>query len=214
MIFLSLFLTSFTLGFSGAIMPGPVFTVTVNEAAKRGFMAGPLVVAGHAVLELALVAALLLGLRPLIRNDAVVASISMTGAAILLFMAVSMFRSVKTISLDLSLSGRKKSMHPVAAGLLTSAANPYWSVWWATIGAGYLIMASEHGMLGVASFYTGHILSDFTWFSLVSAMVSGGRRFFTDRIYRIITGGCAVGLVLLSVYFFVFGLRHLPALFR
>ena len=43
--------TSFIVALSGALMPGPLLTVTVGEAARRGFWAGPLIMVGHALLE-------------------------------------------------------------------------------------------------------------------------------------------------------------------
>ncbi len=54
--------TSFIVALSGALMPGPLLTVTVGEAARRGFWAGPLIMVGHSLLELALVLLLLVGL--------------------------------------------------------------------------------------------------------------------------------------------------------
>ena len=48
------------------MMPGPLLTVTISEAARRGPLAGPLLVAGHAVLEGALVALLFFGLGEVI----------------------------------------------------------------------------------------------------------------------------------------------------
>jgi len=46
-----IFATSFAVGFSGAITPGPLLVYSIREAIKRGFAAGPLVVLGHALLE-------------------------------------------------------------------------------------------------------------------------------------------------------------------
>ncbi len=43
-------------------MPGPLLTATISESSQRGFIAGPLLITGHAILELVLVIAFLLGL--------------------------------------------------------------------------------------------------------------------------------------------------------
>ncbi|MFQ5892554.1 MAG: LysE family transporter, partial [Candidatus Methanofastidiosia archaeon] len=55
-------ITSFLVGLSGALSPGPVLVATITEASKRGFVAGPLIVFGHAVLELILILSLVFGL--------------------------------------------------------------------------------------------------------------------------------------------------------
>jgi threonine/homoserine/homoserine lactone efflux protein len=72
----------------------------------------------------------------------------------------------------------------VIDGILTSASNPYWSLWWATIGLGYLLLSRGQGWRGVLAFFSGHILSDAAWYLFVGAGISAGRRWFTDRVYR------------------------------
>ena len=51
----AIFFASFGLAFSGAMMPGPLLTVTISESPRKGFITGPLLILGHAVLEVALV---------------------------------------------------------------------------------------------------------------------------------------------------------------
>ena len=46
--------------------------------------------------------------------------------------------------------------------------------------------------LGIGAFYLGHVLSDFSWFSLVSLAVSSGRRLMTERVYKDIVFGCGL----------------------
>ena len=67
-----IFITSFLVGLSGALMPGPVLTVTISQVASRGFLAGPLIVLGHGILELSLVAAVTLGLGRFITAEPVI----------------------------------------------------------------------------------------------------------------------------------------------
>jgi len=56
------FLSAFLIGFSGAMMPGPMLGVTISGSLRKGFIAGPLVVLGHGILELLLVFAMAFGL--------------------------------------------------------------------------------------------------------------------------------------------------------
>ena len=58
----AIFVSSFIVGLSGAMMPGPLLAVTIRHASVRGFSAAPLLVLGHAILEAALVCLLLFGL--------------------------------------------------------------------------------------------------------------------------------------------------------
>ena len=66
---LTIFCTSFVIALSGALMPGPLMTVTVTESSRRGAIVGPLMILGHSILELALVAGLLLGLAPFLARE-------------------------------------------------------------------------------------------------------------------------------------------------
>ncbi|MCD6151370.1 MAG: LysE family transporter, partial [Deltaproteobacteria bacterium] len=91
--------TSFTLALSGALMPGPLLTVTVAEASRRGAWAGPLVITGHAILELLLVVAVIKGLGPSLKAPPVIGTISLLGGMILLIMGVDMVRKASTLSL-------------------------------------------------------------------------------------------------------------------
>jgi len=220
----AIFATAFVLGFSGAMMPGPLLTVTVAESVKRGFAAGPLVVLGHAVLELSLVVALAGGLSVIITGAAVSRTIAVLGGLFLIYLGCGMAGDALKgkVSLEAVRSaggGRapavdgaagaaagERRMHPVAAGVLTSVSNPYWTLWWATIGLGYITMSLRSGYAGLASFFTGHILADLVWYSAVAAAVTGGKRVLGDRVYRGIVTACGIFLVGLGGYFLYFGL--------
>ena len=130
--------TSFTLALSGALMPGPLLTVTVAEASRRGAWAGPLVITGHAILELLLVVAVIKGLGPSLKAPPVIGTISLLGGMILLVMGVDMVRKASTLSLrqETDPGCQRRFGHPVILGFVGSLANPYWTIWWVTIGLG------------------------------------------------------------------------------
>ncbi len=204
----AIFISSFIIGLSGAIMPGPVLTVAISETTKRGFFAGPLIVLGHAILEMTLLLLLVLGFSEIIKKPVLLGIVGIAGGAVLLWMSFDMLKGLGKLTLDLS-EGKSTWGGPVTAGILTSLSNPYWIIWWATIGLGYVIISMDFGFAGLAVFFAGHILSDLAWYSVVSLFVSRGRKYISDRIYRGIIASCAVMLILFGIYFGVTGIRHI-----
>ena len=208
MILMTIFASSFIIALSGAMMPGTLLTVTISESSRRGIMAGPLLILGHGILEVILLAALFMGIAPLFKETWFFNFISTSGGIILLWMAAGMFRSLPSLTLSLE-PDNKKSGNIILTGMLMSAANPYFIIWWATIGLGYILQSSEYGLAGILTFFSGHILADLTWYTIISTAVGKGRSFFSDKIYRRIIGCCAGFLVLFSVYLFFGVIRHL-----
>jgi threonine/homoserine/homoserine lactone efflux protein len=201
----ALFITAFLVGLSGAMMPGPLLTVTIAESARRGFKAGPFIVLGHAILELALIIALLAGLSLYLQKPVVTMVISVVGGAFLLFMGFNMIKDVLQgrVSLESNENntGKGINMHPIMAGILVSVSNPFWSVWWATIGLTYLTLALKSGAMGITSFFSGHIMADLLWYSLIAAAIAGGRHFLKQQVYQAIIMLCGLFLIGLGGYF-------------
>lgn len=204
----TLFVSSFIIALSGALMPGPLLTVTLSESVHRGAKAGPLMILGHGILELFLIIALLSGFASFLRRDDVFIVISILGGVTLFWMAVMMFRGLNHLSMDINAKTESKGSL-IVAGILLSLANPYWLIWWASIGMGYIINAMAYGFTGVVVFFSGHILADLAWYGLVSLAVARGRSLLTDTVYRKLIGGCAVFLMVFSCYFFYSGLDKL-----
>ena len=200
-------------GFTGAMMPGPVTTLVVTETAKRGFIAGPLITIGHVLLELVMVVALFFGLGDLLKQNLVAGAIGVLGGLFLLWMGFDIVRSVwlgkVSLNTNQRANGAQPSTNPIVAGVLTSVANPYWILWWATVGAASLISFRAFGIPGVIAFYIGHTLADWVWNNFVAFIVATGRRVMTDRVYRGILAVCGVFLIALSFYFVSSGVGFL-----
>jgi len=193
---------------SGALMPGPLLTVTISESSRRGATTGPLMILGHGILELVLVVALLSGLAPILLRDDVFVGIALIGGAILLWMAFSMLKELPNLCLDLNVQ-EEKNRNLIAAGIVLSAANPYWLIWWASIGLGYIVYSAKFGMIGIAAFFLGHILADLSWYAVISYGVVKGKHLFSDKSYRRLIGGCAIFLIFFSGYFLYSGIAKL-----
>jgi threonine/homoserine/homoserine lactone efflux protein len=229
----TLFITSLVVGFSGALMPGPLLTAVIAESCRSGARGGVYAVLGHGALEAALVFALVLGLGRYLVLDPVLGALGLLGGAALVWLGYTMARGAARVAAELaapagsggrgvgagssgasssaggSVPARRHGPGPLLTGVVTSLSNPYWSLWWATVGAGYLAYAMSSGALGVGSFFFGHFSSDFIWYSAISLAVAGGRRFLRPGFYHGLLFACGIALVGLGGYFLWSGVARL-----
>ena len=209
---IAIFTTSLIVGFSGALMPGPLLTVVISGSARRGFWEGPALVLGHAVAEVLIVAALAVGLSRLLKRNLVAGLIGLLGGAFLLWMGFDIVRSAwwGTVSLEQT-TGAQAGLQfgPIITGIVVSISNPYWVLWWATVGASYVALSLAQGPVGLGSFYFGHILSDLSWYSLVALLIAKGKTLLSQPVYRLILLVCGFFLMALSIYFICSGIRFL-----
>lgn len=198
---LQLFLLALFTGFSGAMMPGPMFAATVKETVRSGAGAGPRVVAGHAVVEALLVAALAGGIGAALGEETTVRRIALWGGAVLLVFGLLTLRDARGAADTLAgpATADGKAGHPVLAGLVTTVTNPYFYVWWSGIGLDLGARAATLGRAGYATFFAGHILADLSWYALVSFLLARGRRLGSPRVLRAILLLCGVALAGLGV---------------
>lgn len=188
------FFSSLTVGFSGAIMPGSLLTYTIRKSLSNGPKAGFIIVAGHALLELVLIVLIFLGFDTVLQSNIAQLLISFIGGALLIYPGFDMIRS----SVKNKVSVKVEDADPKAgsmflSGIVISAANPYFLLWWAVIGLGFIIQAyHSFGVAGIAVYYIGHISADFIWYGLVSTVVGTTRKFIKEKPYRIIIAflGC------------------------
>lgn len=206
---MALFYLGFLLGLTGAMAPGPLLTVTIGEALKRGGIAGFQLALGHSVPEFFLVILIVLGFTHWLANNAVYGIISLFGGVLLVFMAISTMKSIPGYTLDRDLKVEPKTIHPVILGATVTLSNPYWFMWWLTVGVGYVIFAKDLGLWGIVLFFLGHISSDFAWYGFVAYGVRMGGKVLRTSILKIVLLISSLFLLLFGVIFFHKGIKLL-----
>lgn len=214
-VLLTLATTVFITSLSGALMPGPVLIVTVSEATKRGFIAGPLIVLGHIIVESIIITGLLLGLGAFLQLKPVLVTIGILGGAALTWMGYSTLKAAyrKQVSLSNELEKAKTVNYgPTISGIVTSLSNPYFFLWWATIGIGLLSIfirsAGTVNLFIALLFAVSHWMSDIIWYSAISFSIEKGRqKIMSEKTYRTIIGACGVFLLVFGTYFVLDALR-------
>ena len=186
-----------TVGLTGAIAPGPTLLATVNSSLKDGWLAGPKVAAGHALIEIVIFLLIVKGLAVAMQEYS--RSISLIGGLALIAFGILTMKGSK--SATMASPGDGSYTNPYLAGMLTSAANPYFWIWWLSIGSALDVSGLEAGLLVAAIFMVGHWSADFGWYLLVSSSLDRGRGLLSQENYRRILGLCGIFLVLFGVYY-------------
>lgn len=193
-----MFVLGFLIGLTGALAPGPTLVATINASLKGGWSMGPRVTFGHMAVETVMVLLIVAGLSVIIGSYSwVIAGIG--GGALVLFGLLTLSEA-RTATLSFS-GSESKEVRPFIAGALTSIANPYFWIWWFTVGSALLIGAYAGGLLIVVVFIAGHWAADLGWLTLVSVSIHRGRFILKERQYRGIIGLCGVFLVLFGAYY-------------
>jgi threonine/homoserine/homoserine lactone efflux protein len=204
--------SAFAISLTGAMSPGPLTTLAITAGARRGRWAGWRISAGHGLVEGSLVVAIGLGLGSVLEQPTVGAIIGVGGGLFLLWMGWGLVSGAWRGQLSLQATTAAEApavtrLGLVPAGVALSLSNPYWSLWWGTVGAGLILMALEWGALGLAIFYLVHWLTDVVWLNLMSFLTGSGRGLMNERIYRGVLMACGLFLSGFSVYFVASGIR-------
>ncbi|MFZ3086114.1 MAG: LysE family transporter, partial [Candidatus Hydromicrobium sp.] len=160
-----IFIGSMVVAFSGALVPGPMLTLVISSVARKGFWTSFFIVVGHSLLELVVVISFFLGILKFLDNPLIAKIIGLMGGIFLLYLGidivVSIFKKKFTIDFKSVLKQKtitgKSTGTVILKGILISLVNPYWYIWWISIGAAFLIKSVEFNTLGISSFYIGHI---------------------------------------------------------
>lgn len=205
---LALGLSAFVIGLTGAMAPGPYLTVTITRTMEKGRLSAFLMLVGHALLEGALMVGFAFGLQNFLARPTVTTMLAVVGGGFLVWMGFSLLRGslTGTISAQAEPEVASSRFGPIVQGITVSLSNPYWTLWWVTIGVKLASDGLAIGAVGVVAFFIGHQMADIAWYGSVILAVSSGRKLLNDRVYRTIIGSCAAFLLYLGVSFVLDGL--------
>ncbi len=164
---------------SGVMAPGPLFAATVSYGLKKGTRAGFKIAIGHTIVELPLVILLGIGVFSLEIFPEFRTIISIFGAITLFVFATIQIRTIFGKK-ELGLSNPKQG--PLITGIVFTALNPFFIIWWLAIGfkliSDAMIMWSFAGILIV---FVLHIWMDFAWLGTVSFLSSKSSKILSNK---------------------------------
>jgi threonine/homoserine/homoserine lactone efflux protein len=188
----------FIISISGAMQPGPV-TATAITMGTRNRWAGSLLAVGHGIVEFPLMVLIIFGLGAIFQKTSAQIIIGIAGGLALLYMAYGMF---KTASHPVDIQAGAKKDKPILAGIIFTVSNPFFLVWWATVGLGLATNATKFGLYAFVLFAIVHWLVDLLWVTALSLASFHGTTLFGPKVQQRVMQVCAAAMLLFGLKFF------------
>ena len=193
---------------SGVMAPGPVTAAAIAMGARSRY-AGPLIAIGHGVIEFPLMILIILGMDKIFKSTTTQIVIGLAGGMFLLIMAIQMLRSLRDTK---NSEANVTKSRPVVAGIVLSGGNPYFLVWWATVGLTLAMTAKGLGIWAFVLFAIIHWLCDLVWLSALSWASFKGSMLLGPRVQQIVLLICSAALFVFGLFFIYNAIRSLSRL--
>ena len=185
---------------SGVMAPGPLFTANISYGLRDGAKSGIKMAIGHTLVEFPLVILLGIGVFSLETFPEFKILISIFGAITLFVFAAI---QIKTALQEKKNNTTKPKQGPLVTGVLLSALNPFFILWWLTIGFKLILDAMLiWAFTGILILFVMHIWMDFVWLGGIAHLASKSSRIMSNRNYKIL-------MIILSLMLVYFGITFL-----
>ncbi|MEW6526275.1 MAG: LysE family transporter [Spirochaetota bacterium] len=191
-----------TVSLSGVMAPGPMSAVTINHG-TRSRPAGLKVATGHAIIELPVILALFFGIKLITQFTDITTYITLAGSIVLFILATLTVKSLRKNNSSV------QTYTPMIDGIVLSAFNPYFYVWWLTIGLSLIQKAILFGATGLALFSVLHLACDYIWLLLLSIISFAGASFLGTKFKTAVSIITVVMLYGFGIFFMYDALKQL-----
>ena len=202
---LAIFLSSAVMiSLSGVLSPGPMTAAALQQGSRSAFT-GIYIALGHAVIEMPLIFLIYLGVGNVLHIEGVRITIGIAGGIYLLFIGIGLLRPQVNGESDKDTSTPSSFF----SGIFLSGGNPYFLLWWVTIGAGLGIGAARFGLVGLILFAALHWLCDLVWYSFLSFASFKGIKMFGAGLYKKVSVICGLAMLFYGGAFIVNALNQI-----
>lgn len=185
---------------SGVMSPGPLFAANLIHGVRGGLKSGIKIAYGHAVVEFPLIMLIGLGVISFETFPQFKLAIAILGT-----LGLFAFAAIQIKSVIYQKQVITKSNHtPFLTGIFLSALNPFFLIWWFTIGFKLISDAVElWSFAGILILFGFHIWMDFAWLGFIAAIAKKGSKFISNRNYQIVVIGLSGFLIFYGISFVI-----------
>lgn len=195
-------LSVIVISLSGVMLPGPMFAVTVAKSYKSPWT-GAWLSLGHAAVEIPLILLIYFGFAQFFQHTPVQFGLSIAGGGMVIWLGVNMFRT----RAEITQGNKELPYNAFTAGIITSGFNPFFLIWWATIGSMLVMKSLDFGLIALVLLIIIHWLCDFGWLLGASNLVYRTRTLWGRKVHEGVFIGCSLLLVGFGGWFMISGIQ-------
>ena len=198
---------------SGALAPGPLFFGIIMHGSKEGARSGFSSAIGHTIVEFPLVLGLAFGLLAAANQPLIKAVIGLAGGIGLIgFGMMQIYATVKSRAssneTNETSTSRKLPTSSLILGVALTGLNPYFILWWLTIGSTLIIQALAFAAIfGVLLMYVAHVWMDYAFLTALAHFAKKGKNLVGSRYYKLVLVAFGAILVYYGATFIVDAVR-------
>jgi len=186
---------------SGALAPGPLTFGIIMHGSEGGARSGLACATGHMIVEFPLVLALAFGLTAAVSQPSIKTIVGLIGGVgLICFGGMQIYETLKKKTSKAWTSNLPGSS--ILLGLALTGLNPYFILWWFTIGSMLILQALTYAaLLGVFIMYLSHVWMDYAFLTALAHFGKKGKAFLGSRYYRLILFAFGIILVYYGITF-------------
>ncbi len=198
-IFTVIFITA-----SGALAPGPLFFATISQGSQSGAKTGLIFSLAHTIVEFTLIMLFAIGLLRFAHEPSIKQTIGILGGIALILFGSFQVRNAIKRNVKQNTSQHSDTKRLFIIGMVFTGLNPYFIIWWLTVGAQLIVLSLEFAsMIGVIFMYICHVWMDYVWLIGISHFAKKGRNIIGMKWYVPMLGIFGIILIYFGVQFIV-----------
>lgn len=191
------------ISFSGVMMPGLMFAAAIAKSLKSPW-AGAQLALGHAVIEIPIILLIYFGFLRFSLNNMAQLALNLLGGSMIIALGIFMYRA----RTEVVARGKDIPHNTFITGIITTGINPYFLLWWTSLGSMLVLRFLAFGMTGLMVLIIVHWSCDVAWLSFVSNLVYRTHALWSIKLQERIFSASSLVLVGFGVWYMVSGLQN------
>ena len=185
---------------SGALSPGPLTASAVAIGTRRFAKGGFLIALGHMIFEfpyVLIIALLSSNIGFFLKDVSVSYTLTLVILVFILFFSYMIIKEGITViktGTSRMRESRGYALNPVLIGIALTGLNPYFLLWWLSVGLPLIQLSMTVGLPILLLMYGSHVWMDYFWLTLMGFAGESGVKILKSKGYGILL--ITLGLIL------------------